>query len=264
MRKKRGRIGGRKLLAYVLIVCGLAVLAYPAGTWLLTKWYQGNLEEELSAANPQWSPDTDLDFSSNGDGSAYTFEDGALTASEKGDLRTAAQVGEREEALRARARGFSRSVSGDQGTALGRMEIPGIGLEVIVVEGTTDGALRRGPGHWPETPFPGLGGNMVISGHRTTYGGPFLRLDRLEEGEVIRMLLPYAAVEYRVTEKLIVSPDEVNVVSQRGREELSLTTCHPIYSARQRLIVRAEMTALKLTQVNAGNESSLLPQDLRP
>src|SRR5680860_607420 len=123
--------------------------------------------------------------------------------------------------------------------------IPEIGLDVIMVEGTTTGALRRGPGHWSETPMPGLGGNFVISGHRTTYGGPFLRLDRLNQGDVIRVALPYVLLEYRVTRKLIVSPDEVNVVAQRGVEELSLTTCHPIYSAKQRLIIQAKMVTLR-------------------
>lgn len=234
-----------RILAYALILLGLAILAYPAATWLMTMRYQNSLQEELAAADPVLSADMEFDLSRNPEKNLHISEDGASYQSETEGLRSRAVAAEREQALRDSARDFARSVSGNMGAALGRLEIPEIGLDVIMVEGTTTGALRRGPGHWSETPMPGLGGNFVISGHRTTYGGPFLRLDRLNQGDVIRVALPYVLLEYRVTRKLIVSPDEVNVVAQRGVEELSLTTCHPIYSAKQRLIIQAKMVTLR-------------------
>jgi len=245
LRKLAVRRRWTRILAYALILLGLAILAYPAATWLMTMRYQNSLQEELAAADPVLSADMEFDLSRNPEKNLHISEDGASYQSETEGLRSRAVAAEREQALRDSARDFARSVSGNMGAALGRLEIPEIGLDVIMVEGTTTGALRRGPGHWSETPMPGLGGNFVISGHRTTYGGPFLRLDRLNQGDVIRVALPYVLLEYRVTRKLIVSPDEVNVVAQRGVEELSLTTCHPIYSAKQRLIIQAKMVTLR-------------------
>src|SRR5660398_252859 len=245
LRKLAVRRRWTRILAYALILLGLAILAYPAATWLMTMRYQNSLQEELAAADPVLSADMEFDLSRNPEKNLHISEDGASYQSETEGLRSRAVSAEREQALRDSARDFARSVSGNMGAALGRLEIPEIGLDVIMVEGTTTGALRRGPGHWSETPMPGLGGNFVISGHRTTYGGPFLRLDRLNQGDVIRVALPYVLLEYRVTRKLIVSPDEVNVVAQRGVEELSLTTCHPIYSAKQRLIIQAKMVTLR-------------------
>ena len=108
-----------------------------------------------------------------------------------------------------------------------------------------------------ETPLPGLGGNFVVSGHRTTYGGPFFKLDKLEPGDRIDLLLPYAAATYRVTQKVIVFPNQTDVVAQSGKEELSLATCHPIYSARQRLVIKAEMVSFKVLEEKApGGEST--------
>jgi LPXTG-site transpeptidase (sortase) family protein len=127
----------------------------------------------------------------------------------------------------------------DPSIGMGMIRIPQIQLEARVVEGVEEEDLEAGPGHWPETPLPGQHGRVVISGHRTTFGGPFLRLDELEPGDEIDLVLPYGTARYEVTEILIVGPTDVWVVGQRGVEELSLTTCHPIYSEKERLIVQA-------------------------
>ncbi|MCZ7665333.1 MAG: class E sortase [Thermoleophilia bacterium] len=139
----------------------------------------------------------------------------------------------------------------------GRLLIPDIGLDVVMVEGTGTADLRKGPGHWPETPLPGMGGNFVVSGHRTTYGAPFFKLNQLEPGDEIQVLLPFAALTYQVTRTMIVLPTETEVVAQRGIEEVSLTTCEPIYSASRRLIVQAELSGFRLIEADRTLESGL-------
>jgi len=88
----------------------------------------------------------------------------------------------------------------------------------------------------------------VVSGHRTTYGAPFFRLDNLEAGDEIQLVLPYVAAVYRVWRSIVVLPYETQVVAQRGVEEISLATCHPIYSAAQRLVVQAQLVEYQLLE----------------
>jgi sortase A len=125
------------------------------------------------------------------------------------------------------------------GVTIGTLSIPRISLETVILEGTDDATLEKGPGHWEDTPLPGEGGRCVISGHRSTFGGPFLRLGELEPGDRIEFRLPYGVFEYEVVESVVVQPDQVEVVRQRGIEELSLATCHPPGSAEWRLVVQA-------------------------
>ncbi|HYI19878.1 MAG TPA: class E sortase [Solirubrobacteraceae bacterium] len=127
----------------------------------------------------------------------------------------------------------------EAGDAVGRLEIPAIGLETVVVEGTDPGELRSGPGHYPGTALPGAGTTVAIAGHRTTYGAPFRRLDDLERGDVITVRMPYGRVVYRVERTRIVDPDAIWVTRPAGREQLVLTACHPLYSAEQRIVVFA-------------------------
>jgi sortase A len=138
------------------------------------------------------------------------------------------------------ARAWEYQLWSDPSLTVCRVVIPKIDVDVAVVEGTDLADLARGPGHWPETPLPGQNGRVVISGHRSTYGGPFLRLGELQAGDLIQMVLPYGVAEYEVTGTEIVGPDEIQKVAQRGREELSLATCHPPGSDRFRLLVHAK------------------------
>ncbi len=86
-----------------------------------------------------------------------------------------------------------------------------------MLEGTDTRDLREGPGHWPETPLPGQGGNFVVSGHRTTYGAPFRKFDKVKEGDLVDLVLPYAVARYRVSRVVIVKPNEVEEVAQLGQ-----------------------------------------------
>lgn len=110
-----------------------------------------------------------------------------------------------------------------------------------VVEGVTRPILRAGAGHMPSTPLPGQPGNSVISGHRTTYGAPFHELDTLNPGDLILVETALGVHTYQVTGSEIVSPRDVWVIEDRGGATLTLTTCHPKFSARQRLVVFAEL-----------------------
>jgi len=126
------------------------------------------------------------------------------------------------------------------GDALTRIKIPKINVDVVVVEGTTQSALRAGAGHYPQTPLPCEAGNVAIAGHRTTYGKPFHNLDQLGPGDEITLETPIGSCRY-VLEAVpfVVSPTDTYVIDQTDRSMLTLTTCHPKGSARQRLIVQA-------------------------
>ena len=110
-----------------------------------------------------------------------------------------------------------------------------------VVAGVTVQDLRNGAGHMPGTAFPGQPGNAVISGHRTTYGMPFHELDQLGPGDTIEVETALGTHVYAVRESAVVSPHDVWVTEPRDGAWLTLTTCNPKYSARERLVVFAEM-----------------------
>lgn len=137
------------------------------------------------------------------------------------------------------------------GDGLTTMRIPKLGVDVLVVEGTTPAALRAGAGHYVESPLPGEVGNVAIAGHRTTYGRPLNRMDELTEGDVVELETPFAVHTYRAigafdghANPWVVSPTDYGVVSPDGeRSLLTLTTCHPKGSARQRLIMRFELVS---------------------
>jgi sortase A len=126
-----------------------------------------------------------------------------------------------------------------KGDAIARMEIPAIGVSEYVVEGTDTGDLRKGPGHYPETPLPGEPGTAAIAGHRTTYGAPFRDIDDVKPGQVVRVDMPDGTFVYRVEEVRIVDDSDLSVLEPVGHRRLMLSACHPLYSAAERVIVFA-------------------------
>ena len=125
------------------------------------------------------------------------------------------------------------------GDAVAVIEIPDIGVERTVVEGVSVADLKKGPGHYPGTPLPGQVGNAAIAGHRTTYGAPFFRLNELEKGDEILVRTLQGEFTYLVEELKVVKPTQVDVLDPTMDARLTLTTCNPRYSARERLIVTA-------------------------
>lgn len=112
-----------------------------------------------------------------------------------------------------------------------------------IVEGVKRSDLKNGVGHMPSTPLPGQPGNSVMSGHRTTYGAPFHEFEQLKPGDVIEVETAIGVHTYEVRESIIVRPTEIWVTEQREGAWLTLTTCHPRFSSRQRLVVFAELVA---------------------
>ncbi|MGQ0744729.1 MAG: class E sortase [Acidimicrobiales bacterium] len=127
-----------------------------------------------------------------------------------------------------------------RGDAIAMLEIPAVGVEQAVVEGIGLDSLKRGPGHYSRSAFPGQAGNVAIAGHRTTFGAPFNRLDELVPGDVIRLTTRFGRITYEVAETRIVLPSETKVLAATADDRLTLTTCHPKYSMRQRLVVVAK------------------------
>jgi sortase A len=129
-----------------------------------------------------------------------------------------------------------------EGDSLTRLRIPRLDVDVVVVEGTSPSALRAGAGHYPVTALPGDAGNVAIAGHRTTYGKPFADVDRLEPGDEIFLDTPAGHYSYRVSRSpYVVDKTDWSPIAQTSGQGLTLSTCHPKGSARQRLIVKAEL-----------------------
>jgi len=131
----------------------------------------------------------------------------------------------------------------EEGDALARIEIPSVGLDAKVVAGVQPDDLKKGPGHYPGTPMPGQFGNSAIAGHRTTYGQPFYRLDEVEIGAEIVLTTVQGRFVYRATGSEVVEPGAGHVVATEDPNvaTLTLTTCTPRYTARQRLVLYADL-----------------------
>lgn len=126
-----------------------------------------------------------------------------------------------------------------QGEAVAIIRIPRIGVDKAVVAGVSVADLKKGPGHYPNTPMPGQPGNAAIAGHRTTYGAPFYDLDQLENGDEILVTTRQGEFRFEVDSKRIVPPSALEVLDPTPEARLTLTTCNPRFSARERLVVSA-------------------------
>ena len=127
------------------------------------------------------------------------------------------------------------------GDAIGRISLPAIGANYVVVQGTDEASLEKGPGHYPTTALPGLGQTVAIAGHRTTYLAPFRHLDGLSNGDRIIMTMPYGRFVYVVQHSQIVTPNAWWVTRNVGYDRLVLSACNPLFSAAQRIVVFARL-----------------------
>jgi sortase A len=137
------------------------------------------------------------------------------------------------------------------GGGLALIRIPRLGQEYryVIVEGVSLADLRKGPGHYPGTAMPGRVGNFVLSGHRTTYAAPFNRIGELRKGDQILVDTRTKQYVYTVANRKIIQPTATEAIAPvpfRPRADptkplISLTTCHPKYSAAQRLVVYGEL-----------------------
>jgi sortase A len=152
----------------------------------------------------------------------------------------------------------------NEGDPIALIDMPTIGVSKYVVAGVQTADLKKGPGHYPGTPFPGELGNASIAGHRTTYGEPFRHLDDLNIGDPIIITdLLGRTFTYLVSNQQVVGATDSWVVATTDRTKaiLTLTTCHPEFSAKQRLIVSAE---LDLTQSDIATSPAAVYADNAP
>jgi sortase A len=166
------------------------------------------------------------------------------------DLRAVAGARNLEERAEQLAELFADEV--ERGQGIGRIEIPSIDLGTVVVQGTDTSSLQKGPGHYPETAFPGQGKTIAIAGHRTTYLAPFRKINEIADGDEIRLEMPYATFTYRVEKHQIVDPYQVGIIRDVGYERLVLTACHPLYSAAERWAVFAKLERVSLFDPGSG------------
>ena len=199
----------------LLIVGGVALVAWAGVTWawedpftsLYTKREQGRLAESYERR-------------------AEAFRGSARLVAETGpDLAEAAR---------------RYRVELTTGDPVGRLRIPRLGVNMVVVEGTDTESLKRGPGHYADSFLPGQGELIYVAGHRTTYSAPFARIDSLRPGDRVVFQVPYGTFEYRVTGHRIVASTAVGVLRSRHREEIAMQACHPRFFASQRYIVYAK------------------------
>lgn len=129
---------------------------------------------------------------------------------------------------------------------VGRLTLLSADVNHYVVFGATAKKLEYGPGYIVGTSLPGSGGNFGIAGHRTTYGAPFGNLDRVEIGDDILFQTNTNEYKYKVVDIKIVSPEENYVLGSFGDDRITLSTCHPKFSAKQRLVVIGKLEKVKV------------------
>jgi sortase A len=212
-----------RFVASVLITSGILMLA-DAG--LTLAW-----QEPVSAYLAQREQDK-LGKRLDVDAQGIVAREKLLVASIRNLRRRLARLAELE---RQRAR---------TGEPIGRIKIPKIGASYVVVQGTDLDTLRKGPGHYPSTRFPGEPGTVAIAGHRTTYLAPFRNIDNLHKGNRIVLEMPYGTFTYAVEKTQIVTPDATWITHRvPGAPRLVLSACHPLYSASHRIVAFARLVS---------------------
>jgi sortase A len=208
-----------RIAGTVMIVAGLGTLVWAVAVW---QWQ----DPFTAVVNRLEQRGLEQDFERSLAGSS---RNAAGASSDPGELR--AQL-ERE------AKAWRKHLG--RGDAVARLRIPALGVDEIVVNGTDTNSLKRGPGRYLQSAVPGQGELVYVAGHRTTYGAPFSRIDRLKQGDRVIVELPYATFEYRITGHRIVAATELSVLKSKGFEQLALQACHPRFFATQRYIAYAK------------------------
>ena len=214
-----------RALGTTLIVAGLATLAWAFAVWawqdpftnLYTRWEQHGLAQQYEKLADSYRP-----LRRSGDVS--------LTAAKR--------------ELRAEAKRYRADVH--VGDAIGRIEIPRMGVNMILVDGTDHHSLTKGPGRDVRTAMPGEGKLVYIAGHRTTYLAPFSHIDRLRKGDRVTLRMPYATLVYSITGHRIVVASDLSVLKSHGYEQIALQACHPRFFATHRYIAYGKLVSVHL------------------
>jgi sortase A len=226
---------GARVLGTVLVVAGVGSLAWALAVW---QW-----QDPFTAAL------NELEQRELADGfeESLAARDAALAAT-RSSAPTRAVLSAAAADWRSSAR---------RGEAVARLRIPALGVNEIVVNGTDTESLKRGPGRYLGSAMPGEGELVYIAGHRTTYGAPFSRIDRLREGDRIFLELPYATFEYAVTGHRVVPATRTSALRSKGYEQLALQACHPRFFASQRWIAYAKPRRVTLRGANPRRAEAL-------
>jgi sortase A len=203
-----------RILGTVLVVAGALTLVWSLLVWqwmdpftaLYTKWKQHQLAAQYDKRAAAFRPA------------------GAVGASLAAERRTIAREGR---IYRMETR---------PGEAIGRIRIPRLGLDMILVDGTDHETLKKGPGRYLGSFMPGENRLVYIAGHRTTYLAPFSHIDDLRKGDRVTIEVPYGTFTYGISGHRIVSAGDVSVLHSPRHERLILQACHPRFFASHRYL----------------------------
>ena len=214
-----------RIAGTILVVAGLGMLAWVLVVWrwqdpftaLYTHWKQHQLSQTYERRFSQYEP---------------------------------AQLRRNEVSISARTKVIAREarlyrIQSGRGQAIGRIRVPRLQLNMILVNGTDHSSLTKGPGRDRRTYMPGEGQLVYIAGHRTTYLAPFAHIERLQSGDAVTLEVPYATFRYRVFKHRIVGAHEMSVLRSHGVEVVELQACHPRFFATQRYIAYARLVRVE-------------------
>lgn len=217
-----------RTLGTLMLVGGVAVLAWVVVVWqwqdpftaLYTTWKQHQLSQSYDRRARDYRPPASI---------------------------VKAQAATRAGAIAAEMRAEARQYRLDsrRGQAIGRLRVPRLGLNMVLVDGTDDGSLKKGPGLDRRTYMPGEGQLVYIAGHRTTYLAPFAHIERMRAGDPVTVEVPYGTFVYRVFRTQIVPADDLGALRSTGREIVKLQACHPRFFASHRYIVSARLVRIE-------------------
>jgi sortase A len=222
----------RRFIATSFLIGGVLLLGWTVLVWqwqdpftgLYTRWEQRDLRIEYAHIATQWKPPVLR-------------------------LRRAARVAD-ERAAVARAAAAYRAET-HPGEGIGRLVIGRLGLHMILVDGTDEGSLKKGPGRDLRSYMPGQNRLVYIAGHRTTYLAPFAHIDAIRAGDYIRLELPYGTFVYRAFRHEIVPATDMAMLRSPKHELLRLQACHPRFFATHRYIVDARLVHVTLPDGHA-------------
>ncbi|MFL5980570.1 MAG: sortase [Gaiellaceae bacterium] len=211
-----------RVIGTVLVAAGVLMLVWAGVVWqwqdpftaLYTKWRQHQLTSQYDERFQAYRPAT-------------------VQASPAAERRSIAR----------KARRYR--LSSKEGDAIGRIRVPRMGVNMILVNGTGEDTLKKGPGRDLRTFMPGEDRLIYIAGHRTTYLAPFSHIDSLRAGDKVTLELPYARFVYSVTRHVIVKSTDLSVLRSPRHELLALQACHPRFFASHRYIAYARLARVE-------------------
>jgi sortase A len=211
-----------RIVGGLMMIAGVLTLAWAVVVW---RW-----EDPFTALYTHWQQDK-LSSSLN-----HQFAEYRPVRIDRTDLAAERLAISRD------ARTFRRTAK--TGQAIGRIVIGRIGLKMVLVNGTDEATLKKGPGRDARSYMPGQDRLVYIAGHRTTYLAPFSHIDAIRDGDVIRLQMPYATFVYRAFMHRVVKASDMSVLQSPNHEVLELQACHPRFFATHRYIVYAKLVSV--------------------